>query len=180
MNERLIAFLQILFARPNYDRNGDISSLIPAEISDDLDEVLTATSKVTEQARLISDNIKVLSDDITKERTYLSRSTNFPFLSSTVITYAIQAHYHSESIDVDSDSLKKSFSILSLLAPPRIRSEEYNLYVSSTERVPDTKIPFTALAHSEHQPVKYTMTTVKQKPICTEIFLSSESNANIW
>ena len=118
MNERLIAFLQILFAKPNYDRNGDILSLIPAVISDDLDKVLVLTSKVSEQARLVSDNMKVLADDISKERTYLSRATNFPFLSSTVITYAIQAHYHSEPIDVDSDSFKKSFSILSLLAPP--------------------------------------------------------------
>ena len=45
-NDRLTAFLQILFAKPNYDRHGELLSLIPAVLSDNLQEILTATTKV--------------------------------------------------------------------------------------------------------------------------------------
>ena len=135
-NERLTAFLQILFVKPNYDRYGELLSLTPAVLSDDLQEVLTTSSKVTEQARMVSDSMKVLAEDISTERNYLSRAAKFPFLSTTLITYAIQAHYHTESIDVDLESLKKSFSILALLAPPENElDEEYNGYVNSSKNV---------------------------------------------
>ena len=104
--------------KPNYNRYGELLSLTPTVLSDDLQEVLTTSSKVTEQAHMISDSMKVLAEDISKERNYLSRAAQFPFLLTTLITYAIQAHYHTESIDINIESLKKSFSILGLLAPP--------------------------------------------------------------
>ena len=54
---------------------------------------------------------------------------------STLITYSIEAHYHSESIDVDFDSLRKSFSVLALLAPPHDDSDEYMSYVNASKNV---------------------------------------------
>ena len=85
---------------------------------------------------MISDSMKVLADDISKERNYLSRAAQFPFLSDTLITYAIRAHYHNETIDVDFESLKKSFSILALLAPPQDELDnEYIGYVNSSKNV---------------------------------------------
>ena len=135
-NERLTAFLQILFVKPNYDRNGEVLSLTPAVLSDNLQEVLTTTTKVTEQARMISDSMKVLAEEISQERNYLSRASQFPFLSTTLISYAIQTHYHTETIDIDLESLKKSFSILALLAPPQDEfDDEYIGYVNSSRNV---------------------------------------------
>ena len=47
-NERLTAFLQILFAKPNYNRNGELLSLVPAILSDDLQEIFNSTTKISE------------------------------------------------------------------------------------------------------------------------------------
>ena len=135
MNERLTAFLQILFAKPAHDEDSDVSFLEPAIISDNLQEIFAATSNTSQQARIVSDAVKVLSDDISDEKYYLSRSSCFPFISSTLITYALQTHYHSKSIDVDLESLKKLFSILALLPPPRDQSEEYYNFVNSIRNV---------------------------------------------
>ena len=132
-NERLTAFLQILFAKPNYNRNGELLSLVPAIVSDDVQEILESTTKISEQSRMVSDNIQVLAEDISKERNYLSRSSEFPFLSSTLNTYALQAHYHGGALDSNNESLKKSFSILALLPPPRNENEEYSGYVNSSK-----------------------------------------------
>ena len=74
MNERLTAFLQILFAKPAYDKDSDMSFLESAIISDSLQEILTATSNTSQQVRKVSDAIKVLSDNIADKKYYLSRS----------------------------------------------------------------------------------------------------------
>ena len=132
-NERLSSFLAILFAKPQFDRNGDVTSLIPAVITDEVQEILTTCTKIAEQSRIINDGIEVLADDIKKERSYLSRASKFPFLSNTLITYAIQAHYHRGAMDSNMDSLKKSFSILSLLAPPQESTDEYNNFINSSK-----------------------------------------------
>ena len=118
-NNRLTAFLQILFAKPAYDKDGDMSFLEPAIISDSLQEILTATSNTSQQVCMVSNAIKVLPDNMTDKNYYLSRSSCFPFISSILITYALQTHYHSKFIDVDLESLKKLFSVLALLPPPQ-------------------------------------------------------------
>ena len=105
-NKRLTAFLQILFAKPNYNRNGELLSLVPVILSDDLQEILDSTSKISEQSRMVNDSIQVLAEDISKEKNYLSRTSEFPFLSSTLITYCLQAHYHRRALDSNNESLK--------------------------------------------------------------------------
>ena len=134
-NDRLIAFLQLLFAKPNYDRYGEVLSLTPGDISDDLQEILQAASSTSLQARMVNDAIKVIAEEVVNEKYYLSRAAKFPFLSSTLITYALQAHYHTGTIDTDLESLKKSFSILALLAPPRDEAEEYKSFIHSSKNV---------------------------------------------
>ena len=47
MNERLTAFLQILFAKPVFNNDGDLCFLEPAIISDNLQEILTVTSNTS-------------------------------------------------------------------------------------------------------------------------------------
>ena len=135
MNDRLTAFLQILFAKPSYDRYGKLLSLTPATISDDLQEIFQAASSISLQARMVHDAIRIVADEVTQEKYYLSRAAKFPFLSSTLITYALQAHYHTEAIDTDFESLKKSFSILALLAPPREGLDEYQSFINSSKNV---------------------------------------------
>ena len=84
---------------------------------------------------MVHDAIKVIADKVAQEKYYLSRAANFPFLSSTLITYALQAHYHTEAIDTDLDSLKKTFSILALLAPPRDKLDEYKSFINLSKNV---------------------------------------------
>ena len=120
-------------ARPYYDRNGELSSLLPVHITDKAMELLSSSSSTSEQARTFSDGIEVLADDISREKSYLSRASKFPFLSQTLITYALQAHYHTGSIDKSIDSLKKSFNILALLAPPTNSDDDYLGYINSSK-----------------------------------------------
>ena len=82
---------------------------------------------------MVNEGIRVLSDDISRERNYISQATKFPFLSNTLLTYALQSHFHSKAINVDFESLKKTFSILSLLAPPTNQSDEYKGYVNASK-----------------------------------------------
>ena len=53
---------------------------------------------------MVNDGIRVLADDISQERNYISRASKFPFLSNTLLTYALQSHFYSEAIDVDLES----------------------------------------------------------------------------
>ena len=134
-NDRLTAFLQILFAKPNYDRYSEVLSLTPAIILDNLQEIFQAASTRSLQAQMVHDAIKVIADEVAQEKYYLSRAANFPFLSSTLITYALQVHYHRGEIDTDLESLKKSFSILALLAPPRDEFDEYKSSINLSKNV---------------------------------------------
>ena len=115
---------------PHYNRNGDLVSLVPADISDKVQELLTFPLTTSKQARTLINVIEVLVDNISKERSYLSRASKFPYLSSMIISYALQAHYYSGSIDDNMELLKKSFSILALLPSPGILTNEYSRYVS--------------------------------------------------
>ena len=134
VNERLVTFFSILFSSPNYDDHGDMY-LVPANISDELTEIMTSSSSSSEQARRIGENIEVLAEEITKEKDYLSRWTDFPFLTSTVLAYIYQAHFHSGSIDENVESLKKSFNILALLPPPQANAEEYASFVNASKNI---------------------------------------------
>ena len=49
-NERLTNFLQIIFTKLNYDRYGEVLSLTPAIISDDLQEIFQAASSTSLQS----------------------------------------------------------------------------------------------------------------------------------
>ena len=134
INDRLATFFSILFASASDDQQGEFQ-LSPAIISDEVQEIMTSSSSTSDQARLIGQGIEVLADDISKEKNYLSRFGNFPFLTSTVLTYILQAHFHSGAIDESIDSLKKSFNILALLAPPQANAEEYTSFVNSSKNI---------------------------------------------
>ena len=57
-----------------------------------------------------------------------------------MITYLLQANYHSGAIDVNMDSLKKSFNILTLLDPQKTSTDEYNGYVNSSKNIEIDKL----------------------------------------
>ena len=132
-NEKLQVFFSILFAKPLFDRKNELVSLIPSIITDEIKEIISSSSSTSEQSRELSDSIEALADDVSRERCYLSRAAKFPFLSTTLITYILQAHYHSGPMDNNLESLKKSFSILSLLPPPMNTTDEYNVYINSSK-----------------------------------------------
>ena len=131
-NERLIAFLSIMFSMPNYDRTGKLTSMHPATLSDDAMEILASTASLAEQARNLKNGLDALSRETAREPQYLSRFAKIPFLSQTVLTYILQANFHTGSIDYCMESLKKSFSILCLLHPPEDDNDEYTKYIHSS------------------------------------------------
>ena len=117
-NERLIAFLSISFWRPEYDRSGNIAALTPAQLTDEALELLATHSSTADRARALYDGLDVLATDISRERTYLSRVADLPYLSQTVLTYMLQTHFHLHAIDKNHDSWKKSFNLLSFSPSP--------------------------------------------------------------
>ena len=131
-NERLIAFLSILFSMPNYDRTGKLISMHPASLSDAAMEILSLNSSLAEQSRNLRNGLDALSKETAREPQYLSRFAKIPFLSQTILTYILQANYHTGFIDYCIESLKKSFSILCLLHPPEDNNDEYTKYIHSS------------------------------------------------
>ena len=131
-NERLIAFLQIFFSRPEYDRTGNITSLLPGQITDEALELLTSNSSTADQARALADALDALAIDVSHERTYLSRAADFPYMSQTVLTYMLQTHIHSHAIDKNYESIKKSFNLLTFLPPPSASTDDYQRYINAS------------------------------------------------
>ena len=129
-NTLLLSFFQILFCR-----EGSGEDLIPGTMSDEAMEIIVSSDKIAEQARLTADNITALTDEIGNERSYISRYNRFPFLSHTCITYVLQAHFHNGAIDYNLDSLKKSFSLLNLLALPHDCNDELTSFTNSSRNV---------------------------------------------
>ena len=124
--------MSILLSTPEYDRTGKLTGMTPAEISDEAMEVLTSSSSLSEQARSLFDCLNSLAIETAEEMQYLSRFTKLPYLSQTVLSYILQANFHSGSIDHNLESIKKSFSILCLLSPPDETNDEYMRYINSS------------------------------------------------
>ena len=68
-NKRVIAFCAILFDKAQYDRHGKVSSLIPAELSDDTLELFSSSTSISEQSRMLADALSALSTDIAVRQT---------------------------------------------------------------------------------------------------------------
>ena len=130
-NDKLLTFLSALYAKPSYDRNGSINSLTPAEISDEAKELLSSATSTSEQARSLADALFAHADETRTERNYISRSSNFPFLSLTALTYFLQGYHHLTAIDQNTEGLKKSFNLLALLPPSN--SEDYDKYINASK-----------------------------------------------
>ena len=131
-NDRLISFLSVFFSRPQYDRNGDITSLLPADLTDDALELLSSTSTTSDQAGQLADALTSIASEISTEKHYLSRAANLPHLSQTVLLYILKTTWHNGAIDKSIDSIKKSFNLLALLPPPNKTMDEYDKYISSS------------------------------------------------
>ena len=78
-NTRLLSFFQILFCRED---SGE--ELVPRTMSDMVMEITVSSDKIAEQARLTTDTIIALTDEIGTERSYISRCTRFPFCLTLV------------------------------------------------------------------------------------------------
>ena len=132
-NEKVIIFTSLLFSIPEFDRNGTISSLSPGEMSDEALDILSSSTSTSEQARSLHDSFSILADEVSKEKDYLSRAAEFPFVSQTSYTYMIQCHYHTGPIDKSGDSIKKTFNFLNLLPPPKTQDDEYDRHIHSSK-----------------------------------------------
>ena len=70
-NERLVTFMSLFFSRPQYDRDGQMVTLIPAELSDEALDMLSSSTSTSDQASQLGDGLTSLADQITNERFYL-------------------------------------------------------------------------------------------------------------
>ena len=134
-NERLAVFLGLVFAHPVRDADGKMTSLTLAVFTDEVKEVFGSVTKAAEQARTMAENMSTFAEDVSKERGYISRAARFPFLSQILVTYLLQAHVHMGSIDGNIDSIRKSFTILTLLSPHTSHCDEYTSLMNSSRNV---------------------------------------------
>ena len=130
-NENLMSFLQIFFSRPQYDRSGSIASLLPAELTVEALELLSSHASTSDQATQLRYFLSALADEVRHEKNYLSKSVDFLFLSPTVLKYMISTNFHLGAIDKSLDSIKKTFNMLALLAPPPSGSDDYERYIAT-------------------------------------------------
>ena len=130
-NEKIIAFLQIFFARPEYDRSGNITTLHPGVLTDEALELLSSSTTISEQARNLTDALDAFASQVKHERMYLSRGSDFPYISETVAKFMLQAHFFPHGIDKNLEGIKKSFNLLALLPPPT--TDEYQRYINSSK-----------------------------------------------
>ena len=129
-NGNLVSFFQILFCG---EGSGD--GMIPAKMSDKAMKIMGSSEKITNQARLTADNITANVDEIGTERSYISRYTRFPFLSHTLYFVHASSYFHNSVIDSNLESLKKSFSILTLLLVSHDCNDELSSFVNSSRNV---------------------------------------------
>ena len=85
----------------------------------------------------MAENISSFAEDVSKEKGYLKRAARFPFLSQTLVTYLLQAHVHIGIINGSIDSIRKSFTILTLLSS---HTSHYNEYTSLVNLCRNTKV----------------------------------------
>ena len=88
-NEKLIAFLQIFFAKLEYDRSRNIATLHPDVLTDEALEPLTSSSTISEQANNLKDALDAFASQVKQERMYLSRGSDFPYIFETVAKFML-------------------------------------------------------------------------------------------
>ena len=120
VNNRMNLFKSLLFAIPMFDQRHKVNHLRLVTITEEVKELFVSTSSTSDQVRLASEGMLVLAEDISIETDYLSRTTRFPKLPQTTVTYNLQSHYCSESM-VGSEETLKSLSPSSRFLPnPKI------------------------------------------------------------
>ena len=91
-------FLSVMYTHPTYDRTGSLTALSPAILTNEAMELLTSSSSTADTSRNLTDGLEALAYDISRERSYISRATDFPFLSQTLLTYFLQGYCHTGRI----------------------------------------------------------------------------------
>ena len=119
--------MAILLSTPNYDWCGKLTTMTL------IMEILTSSASLAEQARSLFDCLNSLAKDTAEEIQYFSRFNNIPYLSQTVLSYILQANYHSSSIHQSLELIKKSFSILCLLHLPDDTNDEYKKDINASQ-----------------------------------------------
>ena len=81
---------------------------------------------------MVMENISSFAEKVSKEDGYLTRSVRFPHFTQTLVTSVLKAHVYSGSIDVNIDSIRKSFTILTFLSPYTSHYDEYTILLNSS------------------------------------------------
>ena len=116
-NEKLRAFLSVMYSHPTYDRTGSLTALSPASLTNEAMELLTTGSSTAEMSRNLMDGLEALAYDISRERSYISRAVDLPFLSQTLLTYFLQGYCHTGSIEKNPESIKKNIQCAGFVTP---------------------------------------------------------------
>ena len=89
--EKMIAFYQVFFSSQIINRTGDIIEVTPGLISDDVKECMETSLTIGELAKEIGVSFQAFVKQCsTKERNFISKGINMPFLTSTSLTYMTQ------------------------------------------------------------------------------------------
>ena len=79
-----MAFLSVMYSHPSYDRTGLLIALSPTMLTNEEMELLTSSSSTADTSHNLTDGLEALAYNISRERSYISRTTDFPFLSQTL------------------------------------------------------------------------------------------------
>lgn len=79
-NERMNLFKSLLFVFPVVDASGKPTHLTLASIIDEVKKLFFFASAISDQVKPASDEMMNLAEDVSLERSYLSRSCSYPKL----------------------------------------------------------------------------------------------------
>ena len=108
------------------EANGSINKLALVEFIDEVREISGSVTNAAEQAQMVMENISSFVEAVSKEDECLARAARFPHLTQTLVTFVLKAHVHSGSIDGNIDSIRMSFTILTLLSPHTQGFKQYD------------------------------------------------------
>ena len=78
VNEKINLFKDLLFALPVIDISVKPIHLTLGSITNEVKELFASASTTSDQARLVSDGMYNLTEDVSLERSYLSQTSRFP------------------------------------------------------------------------------------------------------
>ena len=66
-------------------------------------EIIPSGASMTKKVRVTINNILFIVEDISRKKEYINRLGSYSFLSHSLISYILQVHCHTRSIDTSKE-----------------------------------------------------------------------------